>query len=119
MYSKDEAKQAAATYPGSRIEERKDGSYRAVFDHAACVGRKGSDKKRLLGRKLLASWGGVQIDADLWAALPDLSDDQADRLRAQVEPHLPIRWRFPEQWCIDGRVYLMTQGKKTLVTSHV
>ena len=119
--TRDEARAIVATcpHPTARMERRSRGGHRAVFDHQACVGRRGADKKTPLTRRLIASWH-ASVPPELWAMLDrDVNPIEARTVRAAMEPLLPPRWRFPESWCVDGRVFVMQPGRKTTVTSHI
>lgn len=107
-----------------RIETRSNGEYRVVYDHWISRGKRASNKTHVLTRSLVAQLH-VQISPELWAVLENfntLTAEQASELRAAIEPQLPARWRFRQEWFEQGEkfacVYLVCRGKKTLVTSH-
>lgn len=98
--------------------EKSHGGYRAVFDHYASVGKKAACTTHVLSRTLLAQWK-VFLIPELWEALDrDLTESEAMVIREATRPYLPNRWRFREKWFEGGRIYLVLEGKKTLVTSH-
>lgn len=101
-----------------RIEKRRNGSFRVVFDHFVSVGRKASDKRWPVSRTLIAQWR-AQVSPELWAAIErPMTAAEAEQLRSELEPQLPPRWRIGEKWHEAGFCWVIMAGKQTLVTSH-
>lgn len=137
MYTIEKARELLAKFKtenpealNPRIETRHDGSFRCVYDHFITRGKQGRDKSEPITRHLVAGWG-MRISPELWEAIDQeggLTAQQAIELRAAIEPSLPARWRFRENWFAIyenekfgvrcGQVWVVCAGKKTLVTSH-
>ena len=101
-----------------RVEKRKNGQYRAVYDHLISKGKKSQNREFLVDRSLIASWN-VNISPESWDLIYSLmSREQADIVRAEVEPKLPKGWFFKKKDFFGGMLYVTKEGKKTMVTSH-
>ena len=126
MYTHDEAVAVAAAFRARhlegvqnvRAEKRACGGWRAVYDTLICRGKRGSAKSVKLTRHLLAGWHR-EVPPDVWALIGQpLTEEQAAKVRAVVEPLLPAGWRFGCRWYKDNAVWVVKAGKRTLVTMH-